>query len=351
VANWDVFQNDRLEVLRSLTTEQVRSLLARGEVQVDDLARPAGSAVPWTPITDLPDLAASLPKTPPAAPAQPPAGGPPTEDFPQVAGSFHPDEVFISSADGEESAFLIDAGEGDSAFVLDADDEDVPQAPSGASSPPEPPASYQAGLGELDINLQPPGRIELADDSEEELAAFPLEPDAELEYDPQEEDEEAAGFTLSRTAPNRVEELDLAAMVDVAFQMVLFFLVTSMTLVFKTLELPKSKPDKPPGAVGQGQQPKNLDDLIKNDYILVEINPKGEIRIDHELASPQNLVDRLRVARKDTGRKGMLLSADFATPHRNAVLAYDAANEIGLSIAIAKPAPAADAPLPPAGEE
>jgi biopolymer transport protein ExbD len=88
---------------------------------------------------------------------------------------------------------------------------------------------------------------------------------------------------------------------------------------------------------------------VKNDYILVEINAKGEIRIDHELASPQNLIDRLRVARKDTGRKGMLLSADFATPHRNAVLAYDAANEIGLSIAIAKPGQAADAPLPPAG--
>ena len=35
----------------------------------------------------------------------------------------------------------------------------------------------------------------------------------------------------------------------------------------------------------------------------------------------------------------MLLSADFATPHRNAVLAYDAANEIGLGIVIARPTP------------
>jgi hypothetical protein len=34
----------------------------------------------------------------------------------------------------------------------------------------------------------------------------------------------------------------------------------------------------------------------------------------------------------------MLLSADFATPHRNSVLAYDAANEIGLGIVIARPA-------------
>ena len=35
----------------------------------------------------------------------------------------------------------------------------------------------------------------------------------------------------------------------------------------------------------------------------------------------------------------MLLSADYGTLHRHAVLAYDAAHEIGLSIAIAKPKP------------
>jgi hypothetical protein len=40
----------------------------------------------------------------------------------------------------------------------------------------------------------------------------------------------------------------------------------------------------------------------------------------------------------------MLLSADFSTPHRSAVLAYDVANEIGLGIAIAKPAPPAGPP-------
>ena len=33
----------------------------------------------------------------------------------------------------------------------------------------------------------------------------------------------------------------------------------------------------------------------------------------------------------------MLLSAEYATTHRNAVLAYDAANEIGLGIVIAHP--------------
>ena len=69
------------------------------------------------------------------------------------------------------------------------------------------------------------------------------------------------------------------------------------------------------------------------------------MKIDREpvAAAMPALVERLRQAREKTGRKAMLLSADFTTPHRNAVLAYDAANEIGLGIAIARPsAPAAE---------
>ena len=130
-------------------------------------------------------------------------------------------------------------------------------------------------------------------------------------------------------------------MVDVAFQLVLFFLVTATTVLYKTLEVPKPNAEAPAGAAAQGRS-RSLDDL-KNDYILVEIDAAGTMKIDREpvAAEMDALVERLRDAREKTGRKAMLLSADFATPHRNAVLAYDAANEIGLGIAIAKPAAAA----------
>ena len=141
-------------------------------------------------------------------------------------------------------------------------------------------------------------------------------------------------------------------MVDVAFQLVLFFLVTATTVLYKSLEVPKPNPESPPGAVAQGRS-RTLDDM-KDAYILVEIDPAGAMKIDREpvAARMATLVERLRAAREQTGRKAMLLSADFATPHRNAVLAYDAANEIGLGIAIARPSssPAAaepPAPLPP----
>jgi hypothetical protein len=78
------------------------------------------------------------------------------------------------------------------------------------------------------------------------------------------------------------------------------------------------------------------------------------MKIDREpvAAAMPALVERLREAREKTGRKAILLSAEYATAHRNAVLAYDAANEIGLGIAIARPTgtPAAGGGAPAARE-
>ena len=146
-------------------------------------------------------------------------------------------------------------------------------------------------------------------------------------------------FSLSRSATQKIEELDLAPMVDVAFQLVLFFMVTATTVLYKTLEIPKPSGEAPAGAVAQGRS-RSIDDL-KDDYILVEIDDRGALKLDRQPIEPvrATLVENLRRAREKTGRKAMLLVADAATLHRHAVLAYDAAHEIGLSIAIAKPKP------------
>jgi biopolymer transport protein ExbD len=158
---------------------------------------------------------------------------------------------------------------------------------------------------------------------------MPVEADAQPEVE----------FSLSRSATQRIEELDLAPMVDVAFQLVLFFMVTATTVLYKTLEIPKPSGESPAGAVAQGHS-RSLDDL-KDDYILVEIDDRGAMKLDRQPIEPvrETLIENLRRAREKTGRKAMLLSADSATLHRHAVLAYDAAHEIGLSIAIAKPKP------------
>lgn len=156
-------------------------------------------------------------------------------------------------------------------------------------------------------------------------------------------------LSLSRGGTEKVEELDLAAMVDVAMQLVLFFLVTGLTVMFKTMEVPKPNPDKPAGGVSQGQG-RTLDDLM-HDYILVEMDSEGSIKVDQEpvAANFEALVERLRTARESSGgRNTMLLNVDYNTPHRDAVMAYDAANEIGLSVAVGQPSQESSGAPPPA---
>jgi biopolymer transport protein ExbD len=285
-----VFRSDRLEIERALSTEAVRAALARGELHDDDLIRPAGTTVAWARLADLP----SLVEPPPPTPLPPPPGD---------------DELEVIE-------------DGDAAEDLEARGEPAPDAE----------------LGPLDLDLDR-DRSVVEGRSRVDLSSVELVPwDANLdEPDPLEEDEEAASFTLSRGDPERVEELDLAAMVDVAFQLVLFFLVTATTVLYKSLEVPKPNPEAPVAGATQGKA-QTLSDL-KNDFILVEIDAGGAMKIDREPVAPRMpaLVERLRSARENTGRKAMLLSAEATTPHRNAVLAYDAANEIGLGIAIARP--------------
>jgi len=325
LTTWDVFHSDRLEVERGLDTAGVRAALARGDLRDDDLIRPGGTKDPWARLADVPDLFGPDPV--PVDPA--PAAAPPEDG-------------------GDLGGFR--AGEPD-VFGPDEDDEEN-EADTGEFRPEV--AGPAVAYGEFDLSLHGHGGgVEAAGGSEarggsagdSEPAAGDDDPGAGA-YDPQEEDEAAAGFTLSRGAADRVEELDLAAMVDVAFQLVLFFLVTATTVLYKSLEVPRPNPENSPAAAAQGK-PKTLDDL-KEVFILVEIDPSGGVKVDREPAPADAaaLVARLREARDRTHRSAMLLSADFATPHRSAVLAYDAANEIGLSIAIARPpaAPGAGAP-------
>lgn len=368
MATWDVFHGDRLEVERSLTIEAVRQALARGDLRDDDLIRPAGTTVAWVRLADFPALLVPVDDPAPEAEVETPPPAIPSVGF---ASDFDEDESDNQAIDSVADEKGLDAPEFDDFEILDDDsqvalpvihNEDTARATSNPfadenefdipdfddlddDSQVALPVASEEQFGDDDLEI--PGE----DDS---LIALPVgkgEEDEnegeEEEYDPQEEDEAIAEFTLTRGSAETVEELDLAAMVDVAFQLVLFFLVTATTVLYKSLEVPKPNPDSPAAAAAQGHS-RSLDEL-KDDYILVEIDPAGLMKIDREpvRADMAGLIERLRDAREKTGRKAMLLSADFATPHRNAVLAYDAANEIGLGIAIARPSGSEPAANPP----
>ncbi|GAC1318655.1 MAG: hypothetical protein NVSMB14_16250 [Isosphaeraceae bacterium] len=301
MANWDVFHGDRGEVKRDLTVADIHAGFLSGEIGRDDLVRPAGTSARWSRLEDVPELLDLL-----AEPASEPAPTSASQPFENELGT--------------------------------ADDP----APEG----------YGEALGdEYSLNLDKP-RVIGPDLRSEDLVDILDRDDFgedEEEFDPQGEDEEATEFTFTRSGPEKIEELDLAAMVDVAFQMVLFFLVTGTTILYKSLEVPKPQSQKDEN-VASSPTPKPLDDL-KQDYILIEIDPEGIIKLDKEPApvAPSTLINKLRDLRDKTGRKSVLVTADFKTHHKNTVLAIDAANEIGLSLALARPidvdtgAPAANA--------
>ncbi len=333
---WDVFHSDRLEVERGLDSTSVKVALARGALTEDDLIRPSASGQPWERIGDRLDL---LEDAEPVAAAPPPPAAPaPSVDEPHLEDDEDELEI-LSDAELETTSpppeeILEEEEESDSDDELEILEETGDESlaailPSGDSIPAVP----VIGPG--------PSPWE-----EAEYDIF----DDENEYDPLDEDEAAAEFTLARGSAETVEELDLAAMVDVAFQLVLFFLVTATTVLYKSLEVPKPNSDAPPEAAAQGRS-KTLDEL-KADYILVEMDTSGTVRIDRQpfpgALTMMNLAEKLRTLRTDTGRSAMLFSADYTTPHAKAVIAYDAANEIGLQIKIAKPSGGLANVAPPA---
>jgi len=328
MANWDIFHSDRLEVERNLTEADVRAKMTRGEIRKDDLARPAGSRDPWTRLTELAELTA----------------GP-------------RDSLEIDAKSREKP------GEASLQSLLENDDDDEDDFEEPKSQKPAPKTSRTSGA-------VPPASVPPMNEAERDLAAFPDDYDAGQDldlrspaakislpvddediYDPQAEDEDAAGFTLARGSATTVEELDLAAMVDVAFQLVLFFLVTASTIVFKTLEVPKPNPEKGRSSV-QTSSPAPTLEKLKEDYILVDIDASGNVKVDREPAPNDfdGLAARLRKLKNESGRTGMLFTADATTKHKYAVLAYDIANEIGLRISIGQPKAAPDKPPVPAAQ-
>jgi biopolymer transport protein ExbD len=354
LATWDVFHSERLEVERGLDDEAIRAGLASGTVSEDDLIRPAGSGAPWERLGDSLDLlaapaeplATAEPEPEPELPTVADPGIPPRpiQTNPLIATEwdtalFQRAEGLVEDPESGSSDYeKVDPELSEPALFRFGDDESL-EIINEEAAPPVAGASATAGPilppYERSVAIPVPGPAPLPFDEEELEVEF----DGEDEYDPLEEDEAVAEFTLARGAAERVEELDLAAMVDVAFQLVLFFLVTATTVLYKSLEVPKPNPEKPPDAAQQSRA-KTLDEMMK-DEILVEVDAGGTWKIDRQpvpgALTMASLAERLRKLRLDTGRKGMLLSADYNVPHRLTIVAYDAANEVGMNIKTATP--------------
>jgi biopolymer transport protein ExbD len=376
LAQWDVFYADRLEVERGLDAAAIRRALDSGKLRDDDLVRPAGTTVAWSRLAEFPELTETAASSPDLAKSVPASADHPAHE--RSVSSPDPSDFEVESDDfGADLADSPATLRSPDWVQLRSDTSDVAFPVINDAPPPLPshtrkPDDYETvapggWLWAEDIDEDDEdsdeehaeaddsstGGLEILDDDAEVAISTEALPSANVDelsqssrlalpvvesrgWDGDMEVEDEADLSLSRGGPETVEELDLAPMVDVAFQLVLFFMVTATTVLYKTLEIPKPSNEQAPTAVAQGRSLAEL----QEDNVLVEIDAAGAMKIDHEPvpSSMDALVERLRTTRERTNRKSMLLSADAATKHRDTVVAIDAAHEIGMNIVIARPA-------------
>lgn len=119
--------------------------------------------------------------------------------------------------------------------------------------------------------------------------------------------------------------VELTPLIDVIFQLLLFFMVTTTFA---------AGPDKPgldvdlptSGAPKRMTQPSD---------VVVVLTADGKILVGKEIVSSDGLLARLAEAKKDDPKAKVILQADKRAVHEHVVKILDAARETGMPIAIA----------------
>jgi biopolymer transport protein ExbD/DNA-directed RNA polymerase subunit RPC12/RpoP len=142
---------------------------------------------------------------------------------------------------------------------------------------------------------------------------------------------ESAGEHPLLLLPKRAEHkdlIDMTAMVDIVFFLLIFFLVTSLQSLEAVIELPA--PQAPASAPDSVQA---VPDYVNDDnYVVVTIDADDAIWVeDQEALSEQDLRSKLRAARQKDERNGMLINGSPEATHGTFVMVLDAGADAGMS--------------------
>ncbi len=192
--------------------EQIRRAVAQGRISGEDLVRLAGTSA-WTPIAQVPDLAAHLPAAPSVAPAPRPAPAQPAVARPAAAPKPAP----------------------------------TPTAPALVSAPaaPRPSAQPAARTVGQAITQAAMREVDAVDEATLDGAEFGIEEPAR---------------PRRRRPRRRLEEsvLDLTPMIDVTFQLLIFFMFTNQMANPNPISVPQA-------AYGRGVMPDGKQALLVDD--------------------------------------------------------------------------------------
>ncbi len=113
-------------------------------------------------------------------------------------------------------------------------------------------------------------------------------------------------------------ESDMTPMIDVTFQLVIFFMIAATYTIQKTLDLPKQSPN--PDAAGAVTI-----EQLEQENIIVRVAIDGSIVVDDQPTPVENLVSRLKEATRNRRSAELVLDIDDEVVHDVVVKVLDAA--------------------------
>jgi len=121
--------------------------------------------------------------------------------------------------------------------------------------------------------------------------------------------------------------IDMTAMVDIVFFLLIFFMVTSMAPLEAVIDLPVPEPSE-----GASSSLQTVPDLAEDpSLVVVTIDDDDAIWVeDEEAMSEQDLRSKLRAARQEDERDGMLVKGAGDATHGKFVMVLDAAADAGM---------------------
>ena len=128
--------------------------------------------------------------------------------------------------------------------------------------------------------------------------------------------------------PKHEDLIDMTAMVDIVFFLLIFFLVTSMQSIEAVINLPT-----PQAASGAPDSVQAVPDITEDpNYVVVTIDSDDAVFVeDEEAMSEQDLRAKLRAAHQEQDKDGLMISGSGDASHGKFVMVLDAGADAGMT--------------------
>jgi biopolymer transport protein ExbD len=120
-----------------------------------------------------------------------------------------------------------------------------------------------------------------------------------------------------------VDEYDLTPMVDMAFLLNMFFMLTTAYALLHSMRIPAPKPDEV-SKESKASQPISKDEL--DAMIVVQIDADNKLRVDEQLTDPDSLTRAIQG--RMTDKASVLIKAHPDAYHESLVRVFDSCNEL-----------------------